>query len=339
MTKRTTMSAAEGNLPLENLYASARRPGAGSIRLPGPGRARVALAAALLSGSAAFAAAATKPARAPADPDLPAQRRICFPQAASGGVKTFRADGLILWTDAAVDGAAVFAHLRKVERYLRAGWPPAGQKQAGTTRPASAPPARARPVAVAIYAAAADYQALWRRVAAYYRGRFGAIRTQGYSYRVFCATSYDSAEKFAARRSVICHEFAHVWLYQRHRLRNDGNWLTEGVATAVQLHFFPDSGNRRDFARWMAAGRMLPLKRLMSLPRIEPKDYWQAGTLIELLRLRYADKLPEVVAAFNRGKSPYSIITQTLKTDFSTLENQWAEHVRRCARPTSRPAK
>ena len=195
-----------------------------------------------------------------------------------------------------------------------------------------------RPVALAVYRTRRDYLRLWKRVGSHYGGRFAAIATEGYSYRVFCATSYDSPEKFRKRRPVICHEFAHVWLYQNCRLRNDGNWLTEALANAAQLHFFPDSGNRADFLRWMDAGKMIPIKRLMNLPRIAPKDYWQAATLGELLLLRHRDKLPAVIRAFNRGDSAYAIVSKVLKTDLPTFERQWADHVRRSARrPTTRP--
>jgi hypothetical protein len=275
------------------------------------------------------------PTSLPADPDAAGQRKICFPPAEGAKPKTFTAGGTILWTDAPVNGRELLAHLRKVRGYLRSA--------VATTRPttASMPAGKGpRPVALAIYKTRRDYLRLWKRVGSHYGGRFGAITTEGYSYRVFCATSYDSPKQFRARRPIICHEFAHVWLYQNFRLRNDGNWLTEGLANAAQLHFFPSSGNRADFLRWMEAGKMIPIKRLMSLPRIAPKDYWQAATLAEVLLLRCREKLPAVIRAFNRGDSAYAIVSKVLKTDLVTFERQWADHVRSSARrATSRPAR
>lgn len=284
---------------------------------------------------------ASRPATMPADPSLSLQRRICFPQAGPAEVKTFRAPGVVLWTDAPVDGRKILAHLQAVERYLQVRLPPPRPGGQAASRPArrAAAPSRRRPAAVAIYAKAADYRALWRRVGAHYRGSFGRVVTEGHSYRCFCATSYDDPGRFARRRSIICHELAHVWLYQNHALANDGNWLTEGIATAVQLHFFPESGSRRDFARWMKTGRMLPLKRLMDLPRIAPKDYWQAGTLVELLMDRYAEKFPAVLAAFNAKASAFAIVTKTLGADLTTLTEEWADSVRSAASATTRPHK
>ncbi|KPK80739.1 MAG: hypothetical protein AMJ81_11440 [Phycisphaerae bacterium SM23_33] len=280
----------------------------------------------------AAAQPATQPHSLPAgtDPDPAAQRRICFPATSpTKAPATYRRDGIILWTDAPVDGEALVKHLEEVQSHLEAMFRP-GQP-ASASRPTTE--ASPRPVALAVYARAPDYDQFWQRVAAHYNGRFGAITTEGFSYRVFCATSYDTPEKFARRRALLCHEFAHVWLFQNRGLRNDGNWLTEGIATAVQLHFFPESGDRADFARWMETGQMLPLKRLMDLARIDLKHYWQAGTLVELLLLRYREKLPAVVSAFNEGRSAYAIVTAVLETDMPTLQRQWAEHVRAAEPP------
>ncbi len=309
---------------------------------------RLLLAAALCAAAlpATVAAQATGPAAPtsdPGDPDLAQQREICFPQAAPGALKTFAAPGILLWTDAPLDGREIVAQLQQFQAYLRQKLPPQGQaasaRASSASGPARWPGGRAEEptVAVAICANGDEYQALWRRVEAYYDGRLGRVATEGFSYRTFCATSFDDARQFARRRAVVCHEFAHVWLYQRYGLANDGNWLTEGIATTVQLRFFPGSGSRGDFARWMTTGRALPLKRLMDLPRIETKDYWQAGTLVEMLMDGYGGKLPAVVGAFNAGKSALVIVTEVLGTDFAGLERQWARHVRSSA-PASPPA-
>ncbi len=264
----------------------------------------------------------TSPASRPADPDIIVQRAICFPPPSQAKHKTFQAKGIVLWTDAPIDGREVIARLEAAREYLQSAMEP--------RRPATARPCR--PVGVAVYNRTEDYLALWPRVGAHYRGTFGTIRTDGYSCRVFCATSFGSAEEFRRRRPVICHEFAHVWLYQRYGLANDGNWLTEGLANAVQLRIFPDCGDRGDFVRWMEWGRMVPLKRLMDMKRIAPKDYWQAATLVEMLLVRYPDRVPAVVAAYSKGASGYAIAAGVLKTDFHTLTKQWAEHVRLSAR-------
>ena len=308
-------------------------------RRPGP-IAPVAAATALLMAAILWAAGPDPQTRpAPADPAIDRQREICLP--APAAFKTFAAEGVVLWTDAPLDGKGVLAEVTAATEMLEELLPdpsaaPAARPAPLATAPAEAP--KPRPVALAVYARRDDYLALWTRVGEHYGGQFAAITTEGYSYRVFCATSYDSAEAFAARRSVLCHEMAHVWLYQRWGLANDSGWLTEGLATAVQLRLHPRAGDRRQFAEWMEAGHMLPLKRLMDQARIEPKDYWQAATLTELLVARHRDKLPEVVRAVREGRSAYRIVTDVLGTDFLTFGRQWAEHVRTGAAATTRPA-
>ena len=296
---------------------------------------RFTAAAAATALAAGFAAEPKPPpatlATRRADPTLGIQRDIYFCIAGrQRQEKTFYGSGVRLWTDAPVKGKELAAHLEAVGKHLQAIAPAPPPATTST-------PGLPRPVAVAIYKDAADYRQLWQRVGAWYGGRFGKVETEGFSYRVFCATSYGSAEQFASRRPVVCHEFAHVWLYQNRDLANDGNWLTEGLASAVQLRFFPNAGSRTKFLRWMDAGKMIPLKRLMDLERIATKDYWQAATLVETLLLHYRDSLPAVIAAHNRGDSAYAIVTKTLKTDFVALRKQWADHVRNSAKRQHHP--
>ena len=241
-------------------------------------------------------------------------------------MKTLSADGVLVWTDGPLVAKNVLPDIRAAAKFLSSIAP----ARSAASAPASRPARPGRPVAIAIYGREADYRKLWRRVGAHYGGVIAKVVTDGYSYRVFCATSYGSAKEFAARRRpVVSHEFAHVWLYQSRGLANDGNWLTEGIANAVQLRLFPGSGDRADFARWMRAGRMLPLKRLMDLDRIAGKDYWQAATLVETLLIHHAERLPAVIAAYNKGESANTIVTRALGTDFVTLQARWAEHVRK----------
>jgi len=282
--------------------------------------------AALLAGLCLAAAANDRPASQP-DPDLKRQREICFPGTSDRLVKTWTGDRIVLWSDAPIDGQGLLKELAAAGAQLQALLPRANADSRPSTRPAE------EAVALAVYARAADYRRLWRRVGEHYGGVLPPITTQGYSCRVFCATSFDAPEQFAARRSVLCHEFAHVWLYRHRGLRNDGNWLTEGLAGAVQLKGHPASGDRREFARWLTDGRMLPLKRLMDLDRIEPKDYWQAITLVEHLAATRPQDLPAVVAAFNQRRSANAIVTDVLKTDFLSLQRGWTDHVKRQGAP------
>jgi len=261
--------------------------------------------------------------KAPPDPDLAGRRVLCFPPGlTTRKVSTYRAGDVVLWTDSKDVGGGLLPKIVTARRYLESLLP----ARTPASAPASAP--ADQPVSLAIYATEEDYQALWKRVGQLYGGWFGEITTDGYSYRRFCATYYGSQAGFAERRAVLCHEFAHVWLYQNRALANDGNWLTEGLATAAQLRLFPEAAYRLSYARWMETGRMLPLKRLMDQSRLATKDYWQAATLMETIIAHHPGKLPAVVTARNEGRSAYYIVSRVLKTDFPTLSKRWAAHVR-----------
>jgi hypothetical protein len=309
--------------------------------------------AAMTAAAAAWAVAGaageppSRPATAasPADPSPAEQARICFPRPQSRPVRTGRTDAAAVLTDTDVDFAPLLADLGRAETVLAELVGPAGQT--------------GRPVLLAVYARQEDYLALWGRVGRHYGGRFGRIETTGYSYRVFAATTASAGARTRPasgpaddrpgrprprlsrrRRAVLAHEFAHVRLYQRLGLPNDGNWLTEGIASAVQLRLHPGAGERAEYLRWLETGRRLPLKRLMDAPRIRPRDYWQAATLVEAIAAERPGGLKRVISAYVEGRPASWIVREVLRTNFPDLEKRWARHVRRAAatRPTPQPA-
>jgi len=297
-----------------------------------PTRASLAAVAAALCVWSCVHAGPGRPASRPTGDPTPAGQRLMYFPLVAKRLKLHRTEGVMLWTDAPQVSPEALVEVAAARRYLTKLLPP----PLVAPDPPAAP---ARPVALAVYAAEDDYHDLWKRVGQLYGGTFGKITTDGYSYRHFCATFHGDAKGFAERKAVLCHEFAHVWLFQRRGLRNDGNWLTEGIATAVQLRFSPRSGDRRLFLHWMNTGRMLPLKRLMDQDRLRPKDYWQAATLVETLAKHHGRDLPAVIAAFNAGRSAYAIVRDVLETDFPTLAKHWSDHVRASAAgATTRPA-
>jgi hypothetical protein len=173
-----------------------------------------------------------------------------------------------------------------------------------------------------LYARQEEFKSLWRRVGEYYAGRFFGVTAGGYSYRVFCA-AYADARDPTAIPPELCHEITHVWLWQRAALPNDGNWLSEGLAMAVQARFFPASINRAEWAARVAAGRYLPLKRLMTTQPIAPENYWQACTLAETLLAQHPKDCPNLVRAVAEGRGPQHVVTEVLRTDWLGLERRW----------------
>ena len=306
--------------------------------------------ATILLLSLAGALAAPPPASQPAasqgedDPSTLAQKLIYFPPHLFKDIRDVPGQHYILWTNVSQpDSDAIRQHLDQVVRYLDSL---PLQPALATTQPASAAssatsaslgpatnPAPPRSTVAALYAQQDQFKALWVRVGVYYAGRFfGLSQAGGYSYRVFCATYMDQAIPQAIPPE-LCHEFAHVWIWQRTGLPNDGNWLSEGLGSAVQLKFFPASADRADWVSRVDSRRYIPLRRLMSGQPIPADQYWQATSLAEMLLARHADALPAVIQALAEGRSGSYLVTTALGTDWLTFEKQWIAYVRDAGKP------
>ncbi|NLF32755.1 MAG: hypothetical protein GX591_17925 [Planctomycetes bacterium] len=280
----------------------------------------------------AFAAPPPPPSSqpSPSDPRAAELRLIYFPPHRFGPIRTVAAGGLTVLTDAEKpDDAALRAHLAALEGILDA------LPLAPATQPASQPGTQpaATAVTAALYARQDAFGALWHRVGVYYDGRFlGARGAGGYSYRPFCATYLDAARPDAIPPE-LAHEMAHVWLWSHAGLPNDGNWLSEGLATAVQLQLFPSLGERRAWAERVRAGKFVPLKRLMDTAPLEGRHYWQAATLVEMLLADHRDALPAVLDAVTDGRDPNAIVTEVLGLTWLAVERQWRAHVAAAGAP------
>lgn len=302
-------------------------------------------AVALAAGRAAPVEAALRP-----DPPLLGQKLICFPPHRFPDVQEIRGDGYVLWTDAPLEATRAREQLDATMAVLRA-LPlepvPIPRPVPLTPEPmayavwtawlAAAPAPRPRPIGLALYAAQGPYRDLWYRAGVYYGGRIvGADDAGGYSYRVFCATYLDDAAPDALPPELY-HELAHVWLWQHVGLPNDGNWLAEGLATCVQERLAPDPAAPADAAERLRTGRFLPLSRLLAQRRVPPDRYWQVRALAETLLAEYPDRLPAVVRAVREGRGAHAIVTDTLGTDWLTLERQWRQAVAAAATEPAAP--
>jgi len=280
----------------------------------------VVLAAVLAAGGPSATGPATRPAEV-VDPRPVEQRFIYFPPHRFSQLREIRIDGALLLTNAERPGAeAIQAYLKKLTTELNA-LPLRRRPTTTTSRPASrpAPP----PVVAALYARQDQFKSLWRRVGVYYKGRFfGVGAAGGYSYRVFCATYADERAPDEIPPE-LSHEFTHVWLWRRAGVPNNGSWLSEGLAMVIQMRMHGDAEARRDWARRVASGRYLPLKRLMTDTPVEHHRYWQACLLVELILADRPDALPAVIQAVRRGRTANHIVTEILATTWPRLEARW----------------
>lgn len=305
----------------------------------------VTAAAALADGQAAPVGAALRP-----DPPLLAQKLICFPPHRFPDIQEICGDACVLWTDVPLEAARSRERLDAAMAVLRALplqplplplpvplAPEPTAYAAWTARLAATPAPQPRPIGLALYAAQGPYRDLWYRVGVYYGGRIvGADDAGGYSYRVFCASYADDAAP-GALPAELYHELTHVWLWQHIGLPNDGNWLAEGLAACVQERLAPDPTAPADAAERVRTGRFLPLPRLLAQQPVPPDRYWQVRALAETLLAEYPDRLPAVVRAVREGRSAHAIVTDTLGTDWLTLERQWRQAVAAAATEPAAP--
>jgi len=297
---------------------------------------RIGATAFILIAALAAANAPTqpRPTTRPADldPSGVEQRFIYFPPHRFGDIRILRVDEAILLTNADKPGDdELRQHLTKIIKRLTAL--PLRKQPTTASRPTTQP--KPRPVVAALYADQEQFKALWHRVGVLYGGRFfGVAAAGGYSYRPFCAT-YVDAKAPGSIPSELSHELAHVWLWRRAGVPNNGNWLSEGLATAIQAKLHTDTDARRQWAERIAVGRYLPLQRLMTDTPVEPHRYWQTCLLAEVLLADHRDALPDVIKAIAAGRSANHIVTKVLETNWLALERSWKAQA--APPPTTKP--
>lgn len=275
----------------------------------------------------------TAPAEAALDPWPEAMRWIYFPPQAfdPNGIARIEGPGWMVYTDSAeLDAEQVARNLQGATDALLAIQAIATTAPATQSTEDAAEPA---PIVSAVYARQGDFVALWRRVGIYYGGRFlGLARAGGYSYRVVCA-SYGDADAPGLVPAELTHEFAHVWLWRYLGLANDGNWLAEGLASAIEMRVHPpEPGQWADWAERARAGRYVPLRRLLATRPARTDTYWQLGTLTGMLLEQRPDALPALLDAANRHADPAEVLGEILDTNGSELASRWTQWLAEQAR-------
>ncbi|RME21850.1 MAG: hypothetical protein D6798_17230 [Deltaproteobacteria bacterium] len=133
--------------------------------------------------------------------------------------------------------------------------------------------------------------------------------------------------ELAEARPVIAHELAHALLDRRCWMPDDIGWLDEAVAVRVQLHLHPQEGLTEEMRGWKRA----PLARVLDGGRVPRGSYWQAVTVLEMLRRheRYAGHWPALLEAIrSRGSADLRPLVQpVLGVDMEELEADWERWV------------
>jgi hypothetical protein len=165
------------------------------------------------------------------------------------------------------------------------------------------------PDKAAIYVAATrdGYVELVRRHMKHFLASTRDPASDGFTILRRAFSSYDAKKGWD--RPVYVHEATHAALAEALGIASDGNWVQEGMATAVQLRLHPSSA-RLNRARAFAAraagekGPFLPWLDLLSEERPAIPRYAQLSTIFEFLADQHADRLPAIWAAFQSTPGP-----------------------------------
>ena len=155
--------------------------------------------------------------------------------------------------------------------------------------------------------------------------------SDGYTLFGVATTWIKELEKI---RPVMTHEYVHSLALSILHLPNRSEWFHEGLATQFQLKFHPQKnfpGIVRDGIG--KPGHRTPLKELCSGKAIPLNRYWQAATLLEMLRSgkKYRDAVPKMIEAFQAAGSTRlddALAKRVCGIGLETLEKDWLAHCR-----------
>jgi hypothetical protein len=122
-------------------------------------------------------------------------------------------------------------------------------------------------------------------------------------------------------RPVFVHEAMHAAIHRLLGIASNGNWVQEGLASAVQMQVFPKS-------RAGAETRKPPWEKLFAGQRVPMSAYVDVASIFDFLAEQHAAKLPLVWDALRGGKEPLhaegaTLIAGALGTDAQALESEW----------------
>lgn len=121
-------------------------------------------------------------------------------------------------------------------------------------------------------------------------------------------------------RPVFVHEAMHAAIHRLLGIASNGNWVQEGLASAVQMQVFPKSRG--------AETKKPPWEKLLSEERVPMSAYVDVASIFDFLAERHGSKLPAAWEALRAGKEPLhkegaALIAGALGTDAAALEAEW----------------
>ncbi len=177
-----------------------------------------------------------------------------------------------------------------------------------------------------VFQDAAEYRRFVPRHARQLNVQVNAPDSTGFTLQGVSSSSWDT--ELGSLRPVFAHEFLHGYLCHATRFPCHGEWLHEGLATYFQLKFHPQANLDRLVQDGISSSKKhAALSELCNGHRIALTQYWQAGTLWQMLfsEPRYQSQL---VALFQRLEAAGSTdlaphLEPVWQTDWAKLTADW----------------
>jgi hypothetical protein len=157
------------------------------------------------------------------------------------------------------------------------------------------------------------------RLGEHFAVNIGPTKADGFTVLGIATGLHDP--KQGPDRPVFVHEATHAAIHRLLGVASNGNWVQEGLASAVQMQVFPKS---RDGAET----KKPPWAKLLAEERVPMSTYVDVASIFDFLAERHAEKLPAVWDALRGGREPLhkegiALIAGALGTDPQALEAEW----------------
>jgi hypothetical protein len=183
-----------------------------------------------------------------------------------------------------------------------------------------------------VFRSEADQKAFVARMADHFGARVGAPEADGFTVFGVPSSSWDPKQGWD--RPVYVHESVHGLVVRLLSISSNGNWVQEGLASAVQARVHPRSVASVDlgkaFERLAAKekGLFVPWKDLLFERRPPTRAYAQLASVCEFLADRAGKDLGKVWAALSASPKPLheggiALVAGALGAEVPALEAEW----------------
>lgn len=190
-------------------------------------------------------------------------------------------------------------------------------------------------VPLVLFATRPEYEAFATRLGEHFGATVSPPKSDGFSVFGMGLGWFD--EKQGWDRPVFVHEALHGAIHRLLGVVSNGNWIQEGLASAVQTRLHPDSLDRRKLADSFAkrGGWLVPWSECLAEQRPGIPRYPQLLSMMDFLAETHRAALPKVWDAVRALREPLhksapAAIAKALGTDAAKLEEEWfawgAEH-------------